>query len=154
MGSGGNLGSGPPGQNPSCLGTLLGPAAHPSLGALRALQLGLRPNKIVEEGGVCAMVTASHSLCSCFQANFYPPYAHPIKQPTDLKPFCDEGYRLTGRCGHCICSHINILEKEIDCMAGFPLSLLWNIPTSLVGMHSHEACCGWYSHKPSRMSLQ
>ena len=41
------------GQNPSCLGTLLGPVAHPSLGALRALQLGLRPNKIVEEGGVC-----------------------------------------------------------------------------------------------------
>ena len=49
------------GQNPSCLGTLLGPAAHPSLGALRALQLGLRPNKIVEEGGVCAMVKSSLS---------------------------------------------------------------------------------------------
>ena len=50
------MGFGPKGQNPSCLGTLLGPAAHPSLGALRALHLGLRPNKIVEEGGVCAMV--------------------------------------------------------------------------------------------------
>ena len=60
--SGGNLGFGPSGQNPSCLGTLLEPAAHPSLGALRAIQLGLCPNKIVEEGGVCAMVTASHSL--------------------------------------------------------------------------------------------
>ena len=105
-------------QNPSCLGTILGPAAHPSLGALRALQLGLRPNKIVEEGGVCAMVTASHSLCSCLQANFHPPYAHPIKLQTDLKPCCDEGYRLTGRCGHCICSHINFLEKEIDYMEG------------------------------------
>ena len=38
------------------LGTVLGPLAHPSMGALWALQLGLRPNKIVEEGGVCAMV--------------------------------------------------------------------------------------------------
>ena len=108
------MGFGPSGQNPSCLGTLLGPAAHPSLGALRALQLGLRPNKIVEEGGVCAMVTASHSLCSCLQANFHPPYAHPIKLQTDLKPCCDEEYRLTTRCGYCICSHINFLEKEID----------------------------------------
>ena len=70
--SGGNLGFGLSGQNPSCLGTLLGPAAHPSLGALRVHQLGLRPNKIVEEGGVSAMVTASHSLYSCLQANFHP----------------------------------------------------------------------------------
>ena len=31
-------------------GTVLGPSAHPSLGALQALQLGLRPNKIVEGG--------------------------------------------------------------------------------------------------------
>ena len=36
----GNLGFGPSGQNPKCLGTLLGPAAYP-------LQLGLCPNKIV-----------------------------------------------------------------------------------------------------------
>ena len=110
----GNLGFRPKSQNPSCLGTLLGPAAHPSLGALRALQLGLRPNKIVEEGGVCAMVTASHSTSSCLQANFHPPYAHPIKLQTDLKPCCDEEYRLTTRCGYCISSHINFLEKEID----------------------------------------
>ena len=47
------------------------------VGGLRP-QGGLRPNKIVEEGGVCAMVTASHSLCSCLQANFHPPYAHPM----------------------------------------------------------------------------
>merc|ERR1712236_85059 len=77
---------------------------QPSPVALRALQLGLRPNKIVEEGGVCALVTASHSLCSCLQANFHPPYAHPIKLQTDLKPCCDEGYRLTTRCGYCISS--------------------------------------------------
>ena len=80
--------------------------------------LGLRPNKIVEEGGVCAMVTESHLLCSCLQANFHPPYAHPIKLQTDLKPCCDEDYRLTTRCGYCISSHINFLEKEIDCMEG------------------------------------
>ena len=67
---------------------------------------------------MCAMVTASHSLCSCLQANFHPPYAHPIKLQTDLKPCCDEEYRLTTRCGYCICSHINFLEKEIVCMEG------------------------------------
>ena len=64
------------------------------------------------------MVTASHSLCSCLQENFHHPYAHPIKLQTDLKPCCDEEYRLTTRCGYCICSHINFLEKEIDCMEG------------------------------------
>ena len=42
--SGGNLGFGP-------LGTVLGPSAHPSLGALRGVQLGLRLNNIVEGGG-------------------------------------------------------------------------------------------------------
>ena len=128
------MGFGPSGQNPSCLGTLLGPAAHPSLGALRALQLGLRPNKIVEEGGVCAMVTASHSTSSCLQANFHPPYAHPIKLQTDLKPCCDEGYRLTTRCGYCICSHINFLEKEIVCMEG------------KLGARFNKACCAWRSN--------
>ena len=72
------------------------------------------------------------------QASFFPkmacpPYAHPmsvnIQALRTRVAVWPEGPLRS--------SHINFLEKEIDCMAAFPLSLLWK-----------------FSHKPSRNGLQ
>ena len=74
------------------------------VGGLRP-QGGLRPNKIVEEGGVCAMVTASPSFV--FSKNglppLRPPYVceHPSPATADrslaLGPFEEQPHQLFGK---------------------------------------------------------
>ena len=74
------------------------------MGGLRP-QGGLRPNKIVEEGGVCAMVTASPSFV--FSKNglppLRPPYVceHPSPATADrslaLGPFEEQPHQLFGK---------------------------------------------------------
>ena len=78
------------------------------VGGLRP-QGGLRPNKIVEEGGVCAMVTASPSFV--FSKNglppLRPPYVceHPSPATADrslaLGPFEEQPHQLFGRSQVC-----------------------------------------------------